>query len=140
VQIETWGSDGSAPGQLIEPVGVAVNDANEVLVADTGNRRIQVFLNDGTFQREFPVFGWEEFYTEPYLAVQGKDVFVTDSYEHRFARYTDGKLTGVWGKTGKGNGEFNRPIGIAAAPNGKVAVSDTMNNRVQVFDVPAAPQ
>ncbi len=138
VQIEVWGSDGSAPGQFIEPVGLAVSDANELLVADTGNRRIQVFLNDGTFQREYPVFGWEEFYTEPYLAAHGKDVFVTDSHEHRFARYTDGKLTGVWGKTGKGSGDFNRPIGIAVAKDGKVAVADTMNNRVQVFEVPAA--
>ncbi|MFN8642547.1 MAG: hypothetical protein U0802_13165 [Candidatus Binatia bacterium] len=55
---------------------------------------------------------------------------------HRFARYTDGKLTGVWGKTGTGNGEFNRPIGIAVGPDGRVAVSDTMNNRIQVFQPP----
>ena len=136
VQIETWGQDGSAPGQLIEPVGIAINDVEEVVVADTGNRRLQFFLNDGTFQREWPISGVEEFYSEPYLATRGSEVFVTDSFNHRFARYNDGKLTGVWGKTGTGNGDFNRPIGIATAPDGSVYVSDTMNNRIQKFTVP----
>lgn len=135
VQVEYWGQDGSAPGQLIEPVGIAVNDQGEVLVADTGNRRIQVFLSDGVFVREFPVFGWEEFYTEPYLALQNGAVLATDSYMHRFARYVDGKLKGSWGRSGSGPGDFNRPIGIAAT-SGKVAVSDTMNNRIEVFELP----
>lgn len=138
VQIEYFGTDGSAPGQLIEPVGLAVNPANELIVADTGNRRLQFFLPDGTFQREWPISGLEEFYSEPYLATHGDDVFVTDSFNHRFARYNDGKLTGVWGKTGSGSGDFNRPIGIAVAPDGSVYVSDTMNNRIQKFDVPTA--
>ncbi|MGH7289731.1 MAG: flippase activity-associated protein Agl23, partial [Myxococcota bacterium] len=138
VQIEYWGVDGSAPGQLIEPVGIAINDRNEVVIADTGNRRIQIFLEDGTFQKEWPVFGWEEFYTEPYIATHGGDIWVTDSFMHRFARYDDGQLTGVWGKSGKGNGEFNRPIGIALAPDGTVYISDTLNNRIQKFTVPPA--
>lgn len=137
VQVEYWGSDGSAPGQLIEPVGIAVNENDEVVVCDTGNRRIQVFQGDGTFVREYPVYGWDEFYTEPYIAVAGNSAYVTDSYLHRFARYTDGKLTGSWGKTGSSGGEFNRPIGIATGPDGKVAVSDTLNNRIQVFQPPA---
>jgi DNA-binding beta-propeller fold protein YncE len=136
VQIEYWGSDGSGPGQFIEPVGIAVNEQGEVVVADTGNRRIQVFQRGGAFVKEYPVYGWEEFYTEPYLALRGTDVFTTDSFMHRFARYTDTKFTGSWGGTGKGSGDFNRPIGIAIAPDGRVAVSDTLNNRVQLFTVP----
>jgi tripartite motif-containing protein 71 len=141
VQIDYWGSDGSAPSQFIEPVGVAVNPANEVVVADTGNRRLQFFNPDGTFLREWPVNGMEEFYTEPYLAMHGDDVFVTDSFMHRFARYDDNKLTGVWGQSGSGSGQFNRPIGIAVAPDGSVYVSDTMNNRIEKFTIspPVSP-
>ena len=138
VQIDYWGQDGSAPGQLIEPVGVAINPADEVVIADTGNRRLQFFNTDGTFIREWPVFGMDEFYTEPYVATRGDDVFVTDSFNHRFARYVDGKVTGVWGRTGSGAGEFNRPIGIAVAPDGSVYISDTLNNRIQKFEVPPA--
>lgn len=138
VQIDSWGTDGSAPGQFIEPVGIAVTEHGEIVVADTGNRRLQFFTSDGTFQREWPVFGMEEFYTEPYLATRGDEVFATDSFMHRFARYEDNRLTGVWGRTGSGRGEFNRPIGIAVGPDGSVFVSDTMNNRIQKFDVPPA--
>jgi uncharacterized protein (TIGR03663 family) len=135
--LETWGADGSAPKQFIEPVGVTVNELGEVIVCDTGNRRLQVFLGDGTFQKEFPIFGWEEFYSEPYITTLGEDVFVTDSYNHRFARYRDGKIKGSWGKTGKGPGDFNRPIGIAAFPPNILYVSDTLNHRIQKFEIPA---
>jgi sugar lactone lactonase YvrE len=136
-ELETWGADGSAPKQFIEPVGVTVNDNDEIIVCDTGNRRLQVFLSDGTFQKEWPIYGWEEFYTEPYIDTLGEDILVTDSYNHRFARYRDGKLTGVWGRTGKGPGDMNRPIGIAAMPPNIVYVSDTLNHRIQKFEIPA---
>ena len=82
--------------------------------------------------------GWEEFYTEPHIATQGEDVYVTDSYNHRFARYRDGTLAGVWGKTGSGSGDMNRPIGIASGETGELFISDTLNNRIQKFQVPAA--
>jgi uncharacterized protein (TIGR03663 family) len=134
--LENWGGDGSAPRQFIEPVGLAVNDAGELLVADTGNRRIQTFLGDGTFQAEYPVYGWEEFYTEPYIATMGDAVYVTDSYAHRFSLYRDGKFVSSWGRTGSGPGHFNRPIGIAAAPPNIVYVADTMNYRIQKFIIP----
>ena len=83
------------------------------------------------------MFGWEEFYTEPYIAAIGNEIYVTDSFEHRFARYSGSeKLTGVWGKSGTGSGDFNRPIGIAAGANGAVFVSDTLNNRIEKFSIP----
>ena len=134
--VTTWGGDGSEPGQFIEPVGIAVNEQQEVVVADTGNRRLQFFQVDGTFIREWTLSGWEEFYTEPYVATLGEDVLVTDSYNHRFARYREGELIGVWGKTGSGKGDVNRPIGIAAEQPDVVFITDMLNNRIQKFDIP----
>jgi sugar lactone lactonase YvrE len=140
VEQKTWGKEGSKPGELIEPVGITVDAQNNVIVADTGNRRLQYFSADGTFVREYPVSGWEEFYTEPYLAAAGGDLFASDSFNHRCARYNNGVLTYSWGGTGADPGDFNRPIGIAADGSGGVYVSDTMNNRVQKFVLPAANQ
>lgn len=137
-QLTTWGHDGSKQGEFIEPVGIAVTADGRVVVADTGNHRVQVFDANGTFVKDYMVSGWEEFYSEPYLALLGDDLLATDSYNHRFARYTDGNLVGVWGTSGSGSGNFNRPIGIAAGPDGSVYVSDTMNNRVQKFRLSAA--
>ena len=140
-QLTTWGRDGSKPGEFIEPVGITVNGSGQILVADTGNRRVQIFDRQGKFVKEFAVSGWEEFYTEPYLAMLGADLLTTDSFSHRCARYSDGgALLYSWGKSGAGEGDFNRPIGIATDAKGAVYVSDTMNNRVQKFVLPQGNQ
>jgi DNA-binding beta-propeller fold protein YncE len=52
--IRGWGGRGSAPGQLIEPHGIAVNPRGqepELYVADRRNHRIQVFTMDGRHKR-----------------------------------------------------------------------------------------
>ena len=38
-----------------------------------------------------------------------------------------------WGSTGSGNGQFNRPDGLAVDPIGSVYVTDQLNNRIQKF-------
>jgi uncharacterized protein (TIGR03663 family) len=135
-ELTSWGHDGSKPGEFIEPVGIAVDQSGQVFVADTGNHRVQVFDGQGKFLREFPMFGWDEFYTEPYLAMLGSELLTTDSFNHRCARYADGTLVYSWGKSGTDKGDFNRPIGIATDAKGAVYVSDTMNHRIQKFELP----
>lgn len=135
--LKTWGSEGTKPGELIEPVGIAVDAEGRVIVADTGNRRLQIFDADGNYQSEVRVSGWEEFYSEPYVAVMNDGSYVvTDSYNHRCARYVDGQLEMSWGKTGSDGGEMNRPIGIAADNQGGVYVADTLNHRIKKFFLP----
>jgi len=136
--VKDWGGDGSEPGQFIEPVGIVIDPQGRVVVADTGNHRLQFFTADGVFVQQWRVRGWEEFYTEPYIAVLGGHVLATDSHENRFGRYKgDNDVVDSWGRPGAGNGEFKRPIGIVAAPDGTVYVTDTMNHRIQKFQLPA---
>jgi DNA-binding beta-propeller fold protein YncE len=135
-ELVTWGHDGSKPGEFIEPVGIAVDENGQVAVADTGNHRIQYFDRQGKFVKEHFVSGWEEFYSEPYVAILGPDLLVTDSYNHRCARYSHGNLVYSWGKSGMGQGDFNRPIGIATDKQGAVYVTDTMNHRIEKFALP----
>ena len=46
----SWGSRGSEPGQFNTPHSIAIDAQGNVYVADRGNKRIQVFDNDGTRQ------------------------------------------------------------------------------------------
>jgi NHL repeat/WD40-like Beta Propeller Repeat len=49
-----FGSAGSGPGQLLEPAGVAVDEATgDVFVVDKGNNRVEYFNAAGVFQGEF---------------------------------------------------------------------------------------
>ena len=48
-KMRSFGTHGSGYGQFLDPRGVAVNDEGNILVADSGNHRIQMFTNDGQF-------------------------------------------------------------------------------------------
>lgn len=126
--LSEWGGDGSGPGQFIEPVGLAADPSGSIAVADTGNHRVQVFDFEGKFQRQFPVFGWKDFYTEPYIAIGPADtVFVTDSSSGRIAQYSSsGALQRSW----KPDRDFKFPTGIALDPYGRLTVSDRGTNRL----------
>jgi len=41
--LTSWGSEGDGDGQFNQPEGIDVDLAGRVIVADTGNNRIQVF-------------------------------------------------------------------------------------------------
>jgi NHL repeat len=49
--IKAWGSKGSGEDQFDMPNSVAVDAQGNVYVADMGNKRIQVFDNDGNFKK-----------------------------------------------------------------------------------------
>ncbi|HKE28223.1 MAG TPA: peptidyl-alpha-hydroxyglycine alpha-amidating lyase family protein [Bryobacteraceae bacterium] len=55
--IKTWGARGSGPGQFDMPESVAVDAQGNVYVADLGNKRIQIFDNDGNFKSEISGVG-----------------------------------------------------------------------------------
>ena len=57
VFVKSWGQKGNAPGQFADVDSVAVDARGNVYAADAGNGRIQVFGNDGTFQREIANVG-----------------------------------------------------------------------------------
>ncbi|HEY6066623.1 MAG TPA: NHL repeat-containing protein, partial [Thermoanaerobaculia bacterium] len=132
-RVSDWGTAGSGPGQFVEPVGLAADAAGNVYVADTGNHRIQVFDGEGKFLREFPVFGWKDFYTEPYIAIgPGDSVLATDSTEGRVNEYdATGNLRRSW----RADGIFKRPTGITLDPFGRVSVSDRDTHRVYTWNL-----
>jgi uncharacterized protein (TIGR03663 family) len=72
---EVVGEPGSRPGELIEPGGVAwVGD--EMLVCDTGNRRLQLLAPDGE-GRVVPLLdAWNDFYSRPQVVKLTADLWL----------------------------------------------------------------
>ena len=80
------GSYGHGNGQLRWPYGVAT-DGEYILVADSGNNRIQVFRHDGTFA--FMIESQSDPLHTPHGLVLTQDgyVYVTDSNHHCIKKY-----------------------------------------------------
>jgi sugar lactone lactonase YvrE len=55
--IKSWGSRGAGEGQLNDPHALAFDSQGRLFVADRGNRRIQVFDQEGKFIAAWPQFG-----------------------------------------------------------------------------------
>src|SRR5260370_34475621 len=55
--LKSWGSRGTGQGQFDQALSVATDARGNVYVADRGNQRIQVFDNEGTFQRQIANVG-----------------------------------------------------------------------------------
>ena len=127
-KLSEFGGPGSNPGQFVEPVGLAADGTGNIYVADTGNHRVQVFDPEGKFIRQFRVFGWKDFYTEPYIAVGPADtVFVTDAWGTRVAQYD---LSGDVQRSWRADHDWKSPTGIAIDPFGRLTVSDRGTNRL----------
>lgn len=62
-------------------------------------------------------------------------VYVADEWLNRISIFDkDGKFLSKWGKAGSGNGELNKPAGLAISGN-TVFVSDSCNHRIQKFSL-----
>ncbi len=118
------------------PVDVAIDDNNNVYIADTGRGEVIIFnqsdhkvshrLRPNSNEPMKPVA----------LTVQAGKVYVADITTHRILVFdaTSGKLETSFGEPGRDSGQFFFPMGIEATNNGQLLVSDSINGQVQRFN------
>jgi glucose/arabinose dehydrogenase len=90
--IAKWGKYGTDNGTFNQPHGIAVtpqteNMPDDILVADTGNNRIQMFSSNGTFIAKWGKYGTADasFKQPRGIAVnQPGNIFVSDTGNNRF--------------------------------------------------------
>lgn len=132
-----WGTYGSADGQFKWPEGVAVDNENNVYVADTENHRIQKFDSNGSFLTKWGTNGSGDgqFLWPRGVAVDNfGDIYVTDTGNNRIQKFdSNGNFLTKWGMSGSGDGQFSFPTSIAMNDAGYIYVVDQGNHRVQVF-------
>jgi tripartite motif-containing protein 71 len=136
-----------AGGVLRFPQSVAIGPDGSVYVADQSSSVVQVFGFDGTLRREVGHAGTRpgELTSVGAIAVAGDNsLFVADG-NNRIDRFdATGRLVSSFGKRGNAVGEFNfgkgggndAPAGGGLAVAGNfLFVSDSLNDRVQRFDL-----
>lgn len=65
---------------------------------------------------------------------QAETLYVSDEIVHRISIFSkDGAFLGKWGEHGDGDGQLDRPSGIAFDADENIYVVDSMNHRVQKF-------
>ena len=68
------------------------------------------------------------------LDVEQRELYISDSATHRISGFTtDGEYLGRWGEHGSGEGQFDRPSGLAIDSEDLLYVVDSMNHRVQKY-------
>ncbi len=122
-------------GEVTSPKGLLVLDDGTVLVADTGNDRIQVFTAEGAYVRSIGVGVLDG----PRALAKSElgALFVADTGNNRVARFD--WLTGTYvaqvGEPGSGVGQLNAPQGVALFGTNVLWIADTGNNRIQKYNV-----
>jgi DNA-binding beta-propeller fold protein YncE len=131
-RLAAWG-EATADGHMLSigPDGriyVVDRDAHQIVVFDRDGRRI-----GGIGRRHQPNAPFNH-PCDVAIAPSGH-IYVADGYGasrvHRFD--ANGGLIATWGEPGDGPGHFSTPHGIWALADGRVAVTDRENNRLQVF-------
>jgi DNA-binding beta-propeller fold protein YncE len=136
--ITQFGGAGVQPGQLDEPVGIAIDPTTgNLVVADTWNQRIQVLTPEGQPMRQWDIKGWldQSVTDKPYVAVdKNGNVYTTDPTGFRVLVFgSDGTFKLTFGDIGTDEKSFQLPIGIAVDDSGNVYVSDAGLGRIVRF-------
>ena len=126
------GKEGTAPGELNYPYGVAINEAtNQIFVANGSNHRIDIFSETGEYLNQLGELQL------PYgIAIHENSLFVSSYWRHTINKYslTDFSLVKQIGGRGSNNGEFKHPRQLTTDPNGHVYIADSHNDRICVLD------
>ena len=134
----SFGKKGSGDGMFMYPVGVAVSDGDEIVVADQGNHRVQAFDSNGSFLRSFGHSGKNagEF-SYPYGIAINKDrnIFVAGSNNRRIQIFSlEGRHLGSFGgRGGSLDSQLFAPGGLSLDSTGNVIVADIVDKLIKIF-------
>jgi sugar lactone lactonase YvrE len=118
--VKAWGRKGEAPGEFQTPHAIAIDSRGRLFVADRGNRRIQIFDQDGTFLEQWTQFGRPS----GILIAPDDTMYVADVSDKRgivVGSAKDGTVRGVI--------EGTLPESVAVARDGTVYAAETTTGR-----------
>lgn len=135
--VKSWGSRGSGQGQFNMVHGIAIDAQNNVYVADSGNKRIQVFDSDGNFKTQFDDLGFPAAIcispgAHQYLySSNSNPPDDIDSNGEIYKVELSGHVVGKFGRAGKLPKEFGTVNAINCRSENELYVGELGNWRVQ---------
>lgn len=142
-----FGGLGKETGQLCHPSGIALNEkTGEMIVADAGNSRIQIFSGEGKYINSFGEHikqiegGWQFVGTFAQMSGVSIDsenrIYVSDGgLDHVQIFDINGNHLGFLGRTGERAGRLRVPAGIFISSNGKLFVTSTTGSEVKEYSI-----
>jgi hypothetical protein len=142
--LKSWGSRGTAPGQFNTPHSIATDAQGNVYVGDRGNKRLQVFDNDGTFKAEYTNVGapWAVCVSSgPHQYLYSSNSNGTASMDNGeiYKMELDGHVLGKFGRGGKLMKEFGSVHEIDCRNPNELYVGEITNWRVQKLTLHPGP-
>jgi peptidylamidoglycolate lyase len=134
-----WGTKGDKTGQFNIPHGIALDENENVYVADRENNRIQVFTPDGIFIKQYSgnsfgkigavLFNNSKLFSVDDLSFlrikhRGSDVYIFD---------TSGNIRTRFGRSGSYNGTNSWYHALAVDKDENIYIGDILKNRIQKF-------
>lgn len=134
-----FGTSGNGKGQLIYPNCITVDDLDNIYVGELRNNRIQVFNGSGKFLRT--INSPKNILFEPLAITFGSDkrLYVANRNGVIIVMESSGRYIATFGTNGSGIGQLSYPNGITTDRHGNILVSDSGNDRIQVFDRTGKP-
>ena len=130
-----FGNFGSYEGQLNAPEGVAFTPRGDLLVADTGNARLEIFSDTGAFRRAIPSAGAPNPMRRPRRGVMAEDgrIFAADPQAGRIFEFSpDGAFVRA---IVPGLGGPFKPTDLALARDGVLYVTDSASQSLYAIKV-----
>ena len=135
--VTSWGKKGTATGEFADVRGIAVDAQGNVYAADGGNKRIQVFDNDGKFKTAFNNVGNPQALcitkgpNQVLYVSNSNPVSDIDRDGEIFKVRLDGTMIGKFGRAGKLPKEFGTVNAIDCRDENTLYVGEIGNLRVQ---------
>jgi DNA-binding beta-propeller fold protein YncE len=135
--IKSWGKRGTANGEFANVRSIAVDAQGNVYAADGGNKRVEVFDNDGNFKTAYTGVGNAQAMcltkgASPFLYVSNSNpANDIDRDGEIYKMQLDGTVVGKFGKAGKLPKEFGTVNAIDCRNANTLYVGEVGNLRVQ---------
>jgi len=123
--LRSWGDRGLQVGQMMVPIGVAVDrPGGRVYVTDRSRLRLLCYDLEGNLRWEKPVLN-------PLTPAITEDGVAVTTFGPVVRFDSEGNVLGEYGTRGHEVGQFDYPRGIAVGEDGEAYIADSNNARVQ---------